>query len=1038
MSARPVLYATSLSISNFRGYGSFVVPLAAKPCVLLLSGPNGLGKTSLFEAVEWALTGTVKRLDSLARGKTDPRDLARRAPGVDAAKVEVAFRDNAGNEERVARTQLIPSAGPPPNAVGTEVSTVAAMLRSDDSRWNVSGSNLADYLHLTHLHPQVASLRFVTFSAKDRWVKVSPLAGAERLERISTGLVKSKGALTKLKDQRGKAAEDAELRRRRWQELLRRLNHLQSLVTTVSDILPPPEVVKLVAAWTARLGFTSPVVVTDDAGVPEASEALRSLRLTLEAARVSDDDRLAVVGRLRPIPSRLALLQSQQSDLHGRAQTLAAHVEQLVSKVQLHEEATAALAAAHESARLALHRAAVRHESLTAALRNIDDLVRFEIELAEAEEQLRAAVRTLEDADVEVRKRREDMAAHERAAQERDHVRSQLAGIDRAGDSIASIEAFEKEIAVEESRRTAANDRLANAHTMAAGLAAEIRARNAALVSAEERVSDFRAKAAVLEQALLTIAGSISEHDADCPVCRTHFAPGQLRQLAQESIRRRDPHLAEVEKAASAIRAELQALKSRESANHLTEREAQAEARSADDNRAQMKLHLEALRSNPLLGGRSGAELRAHLDRTRAQLQAELARLDAQLGRTASAEPSKSALLAAAAAAADSARNAHALAHERSITRQARAQEVRARVEQLRAAYPEANTSRRDLRTLVDQAALAANEARQESDALSVKFADAQASATALRETLVSARNDLAKVQASSSGVENELKTALGQWRAAMLDEHASEAALDREVERLGIRRREIEEGLKAVAGLSHALERWQHAADLHALEAEIRREHGTLDREAYGRNLDAAVENARNGAAAAERARHAAEELSESIQAATADFGERALKPFDGLFRRYLRALVHDERFHDIEAMYEPSARSAALKFVVSVNGSGTEAELILSEGQLGEVSLGAMLAASTAFPWSRWRALLLDDPTQYNDLIHATSLYDVVRNLVRSAGYQVFLSTHDREQADFLRRKLEGFRVPWVECRYVAHGPEGIRAEITSQLEY
>jgi len=44
-------------------------------------------------------------------------------------------------------------------------------------------------------------------------------------------------------------------------------------------------------------------------------------------------------------------------------------------------------------------------------------------------------------------------------------------------------------------------------------------------------------------------------------------------------------------------------------------------------------------------------------------------------------------------------------------------------------------------------------------------------------------------------------------------------------------------------------------------------------------------------------------------------------------------------------------------------------------------------MLAASTAFPWSRWRVLMLDDPTQYNDLIHATALFDVLRNLVRFA---------------------------------------------------
>ncbi|HEX3855165.1 MAG TPA: hypothetical protein VHW01_29580 [Polyangiaceae bacterium] len=124
-------------------------------------------------------------------------------------------------------------------------------------------------------------------------------------------------------------------------------------------------------------------------------------------------------------------------------------------------------------------------------------------------------------------------------------------------------------------------------------------------------------------------------------------------------------------------------------------------------------------------------------------------------------------------------------------------------------------------------------------------------------------------------------------------------------------------------------------------------------------------------------------------------------------------------------------------MSFRVSFGGGATEAEFLLSEGQLGEVSLAAMLAASTAFPWSRWRALLLDDPTQYNDLIHATALYDVLRNLVHLAGYQVFISTHDNEQAAFFRRKLDAVGIKCVDCRFRAHTPDGIEVDVQSASE-
>jgi len=48
---------------------------------------------------------------------------------------------------------------------------------------------------------------------------------------------------------------------------------------------------------------------------------------------------------------------------------------------------------------------------------------------------------------------------------------------------------------------------------------------------------------------------------------------------------------------------------------------------------------------------------------------------------------------------------------------------------------------------------------------------------------------------------------------------------------------------------------------------------------------------------------------------------------------------------------------------------------------------------------------------------LIHATAFFDVLRNLVRFEGYQIIVSTHDNEQAGFLRRKLDAVRIPWVD---------------------
>lgn len=303
----------------------------------------------------------------------------------------------------------------------------------------------------------------------------------------------------------------------------------------------------------------------------------------------------------------------------------------------------------------------------------------------------------------------------------------------------------------------------------------------------------------------------------------------------------------------------------------------------------------------------------------------------------------------------------------------------------------------------------------------------------AINQRLSRLEEDLADLGAQRDVAEAARLRLAEQWRRAGLPpEHVVEATVDEQMQLLTARRREIDAGLEETRRISDGLGRWREAADLRALEEEVRQERGGQDEQERSQTLEAAVQRAQASLAAAERARDAADGLSEALQKVTGEFGDRALRPFDELFRRYLRALVHDERFHRIEATYEPTARSAGLRFKVDLGGSDTEAENILSEGQLGEVSLAAMLAASTAFPWSRWRALLLDDPTQYNDLIHATALFDVLRNLVRLAQHQVFVSTHDSEQADFFRRKLDSVGIAWVDCRYVAHGVDGIVAEV------
>lgn len=92
--------------------------------------------------------------------------------------------------------------------------------------------------------------------------------------------------------------------------------------------------------------------------------------------------------------------------------------------------------------------------------------------------------------------------------------------------------------------------------------------------------------------------------------------------------------------------------------------------------------------------------------------------------------------------------------------------------------------------------------------------------------------------------------------------------------------------------------------------------------------------------------------------------------------------------------------ARTSAI-----INEQNIDIAKIASEAQLTDLQLTLMLAMANKYQWTPWKALLLDDPTQHHDLVHASSVFDVLRDYIIDLDYQVLMSTHDSIQAKFFR---------------------------------
>ena len=96
-----------LSVRNFRGFGSNAISIKLDSDLILFFGPNGFGKTSLAEAIEWLFYGSTKRRQ---QGETYSKNeyLGTYANAHEGRPIEVeAIVDMGGRQHRLKRQLLV-------------------------------------------------------------------------------------------------------------------------------------------------------------------------------------------------------------------------------------------------------------------------------------------------------------------------------------------------------------------------------------------------------------------------------------------------------------------------------------------------------------------------------------------------------------------------------------------------------------------------------------------------------------------------------------------------------------------------------------------------------------------------------------------------------------------------------------------------------------------------------------------------------------------------------------------------------------------
>ncbi|MGU3543376.1 AAA family ATPase [Methylobacterium sp. A52T] len=1014
------LYLTRIELAQFRSFAELGIDLPAEPGVLIVHGSNGLGKSSLFDALEWTLTDAIDHFQPATGYDKVGAYLCRWRSEPGPTSSAMRFSDGSLIERRLTSYQAHTS-----QLAGT-VDDVVGFLRSP--AWTQPITAINRYLLLTHFLGQSTLSRLTHRKSEERFEILKEAAQSADLEAFGTAL-HGKGstlaarAFNKRINELAQAAE--ELRRQLKQEAeLWAAAQASGALDETSALTLARQVVQTLDRTAITAVAVAPAGV-DIAALSQATQtAARNIRERSEA--------IAKARLLLEERSRHDISLAEITAAMGEADREA---ESARSAAELAQERTIALRAVQEkafselSASRASHRRLVDLQQSGQTLDRLRETKRTLLrELAMAEEVVTAV-----DLAVQRWRRRQQIAA----------------GID------AEIAAIDHEISIERNRLELATrwlerhrrigDLLAGAaslttehprmDTEVAELEAAAYAKSEAVRIEEDLLTRLRETVGSMTAAVTMIAASLPEGTCDCPVCATSFDDAEaLRRRATTAAERLAPMLVRQEQA------HREALREQE--------EAVAHLDAVRSVQAQIQLHSSQLEeervSNARLAERLGLTGPTEAEVARLWSDAE-ARIGSGLARARRRRRWRERFLplsedvSAAGRSDPTQRRVVAIRQKSGLAKDlddlertiaGASVEFLSRVNEL---FPQGAPSPEQLDQAVAAAAEALSMGQRRHDAAREE-ADAQAGqAAAVQETRKSVVARLERLAARRSEVEAAISTMPARWTELNWPNGEPNAegvegvartlpSSEGAVAEANALLRQLREGIEAQSrqqSHSDTLERLRLAVDLPS----------NANRVLIRENAQTRLCEREEQADATRRAKEVAKLASIDIGKEVEGFNAEYIQPLDELMKQVNRAILCDQRVGiDLHVRNRRIEQSASRVTEVPESVGAIDPLLVHSEGQMAALAVGMLSAASLTYPWSRWRALVLDDPLQHNDAIHAAAFADLMANMVQEKGYQVLLSTHDLAQAEFLQRKFDARRIPCAALSLLGRGRDGV----------
>jgi exonuclease SbcC len=962
----------SITLSNLRKFGPDVT-IELSPGATILLAPNGTGKTTVFEAIEFGLTGKIARLrDDLEHIIRDDQA---------AATVSLNFSE-------LTATSCVTAAG--------EVSR-----RGDLSSVfpNVSENDIPFLLRLTHLLDQRENGWIVNAEEKEAGSQLAKLPIGSDGSKARTTLAAVRRSLTEQKSRVEEELIGHEADLNEWNRLLHErdiaaagavgalrprdriadmlsdaANQTQSANQIPFGLLTGPVSPEGLAiahsalseilqgkVHRARAHISSLSLANDLVECfVSAQEQLEKLNDELTAAR-EDFDRHADTRT-----KRSAELQEYQASINSSQQELASIGQQLE---RLIGETTAKQVVNH------------RNHALTAAI---------------------AALREAEIDSSELRQRHEH---NQRVRNQHAQIDAQLQSISQAEHRVHAGRAMLTDWQATEQRISEVVQQITVLEALINKQSIDRDAKRSSYETcklaegtARSRYEMLSSSADTIRQAVAAIAQHLPADQDQCPLCLEPHGAATLRFRVAQALEAINPRLTSAEQE---LRAAVDALAAAEVAAGKAQQAldlSRGELAALESSRQELGRQVSQFRTDPILASDS-------LSLAREALRQQLESISPAKRRLADQRAVLHAL-PTPEAFEETERAFNSAQHMLDLAR-AQQSEAATRVDQAVAALAALTYSGPRARTL-EQLTAAKAQLEQQISELNGRVGTVQSALEAQQHQLLESSTVVQATEEEIRRVQTRALQFRARWQELELTgDPLAEAAQAREAT-LHATLALLEGYASTLEGIGVDISAWAKLNESQLAQRLIDAQRLERSEDAFEAHLNDAINAARSSFLRLTLISDAMDLLDSSLKKEIENVQKHVGKVVPR-WQALLKRVVREPRFHEASLKFFNSYNKDRAGVSVPLGNKAVPVPDIASEAQLTDLQLTFLLSMAMSHQWSPWKALLLDDPTQHHDLVHASAVFDLLRDYIVDHGFQVVIATHDALQARYFLRKLQ-----------------------------